>query len=162
MHLTLQGGNPNEAIFSTTNVYAGVRSQVLCYKTNTGTIRVDYRANSSTAVTVETGVVCNATLNEGDSQFFQVGVSCTGDGGFANIYINGVLAATAPITGMVPSTFNNAVNGIVFGQRQTAAATYDFSAMLEAPEFLGFGGIALGPTELNNLSLNIGGLRVAA
>ena len=141
---SIAGTNPDQAIFSTTNVYAGVRSQFLCYKTNSGTILVNHRANSSTVASAETGVVLNTTLNEGDNQFHFVVVTSTGNLGHLSIYFDGVLAATTAYSGLItPSNFNNAVNGIVFGQRQTAASTYDFGAMNYVPEAFGYGNIAL-------------------
>lgn len=152
------GGSPAEAIFSTTDVYSGTRSNVLIYKLATEELRCEVRCNSSTVKIAETDVPVFASgLNEGDQQFIHCTI--TSNGTNLKIFIDGVEVAldatnNGSLSGITPSNFNNAVNGIVIGARQTGASTFDFHFMGEMREVFGFAGIALSAAQIQNIMLN--------
>lgn len=152
------GGSPAEAILSTTDAYSGTRSNILIYKTATEELRCEVRCASSTVKIAETDLPVFATgLNVGDQQFIHWCV--TSNGANLKIFIDGVEVAldatnNGSLSGITPGNFNNAVNGVVIGARQTGASTFDFHAMGEMREMFGFSSIALSAAEIQNLMIN--------
>ncbi len=155
---TGSGGNPDQAILSTNDVYAGTRSRVLVYKTNVGKLRVDVNCNSSTTKSALTNLaVFNATANTCDADFIHWTV--TSDGTNIKIFINGVEQAldavsNGSLSGITPTNFFNNTNGIVIGERQTGASTFDFGFMGEMREVFGYGGIALTASQILEIMKN--------